>query len=178
MHDIRQKDVFVLHGTKPVQATATSSAKQHTPMQRVPLHCFHHSDSTGSNTRILHYKHASMLGETSSHAVAASTRWSSLCRYQEHTFKTNLELSLNPKATLAWDAASKQSPGSVGMVEVPVVTVRPQTHAPVHADFGDGSSPCTVEIMRQPRHTLLCNAISSLGESMRRRASVPAGSLL
>lgn len=84
-------------------------------------------------------------------------------RYKEHTFAGALELRDNVGA-LAAQAAFSQPIGSAGVVEVPLVTVKTPQHVP--AEFGFGSSPCTVEITRQPLNTLLCNAVPDLGESL------------
>jgi hypothetical protein len=88
------------------------------------------------------------------------------CRWrQEHQFKISLDVGLSPKATFGWDGAFKQEPASSGgEVELPLVTIRTKTHTPVRAEFGLSSAPCTVEITRQPRNTLLCNEALSLGE--------------
>ncbi|WIA40365.1 hypothetical protein OEZ86_013729 [Tetradesmus obliquus] len=83
-------------------------------------------------------------------------------KYKEHVFKS-LEMGLVPKGTLGWEASFKQLPGSAGVVEVPLVSVKTQAQSQVPAEFGSqDSSPCTVEVTRQPRNTLLSNAVASL----------------
>ncbi|WIA31430.1 hypothetical protein OEZ86_002328 [Tetradesmus obliquus] len=84
-------------------------------------------------------------------------------RYREHQFKCSLELGLEPKATLGWDVAFKETPATYKGVEVALVTVNAKPQGSPLAEFGISSAPCTVEIKRQPCYTLLCNAVQGLG---------------
>lgn len=66
---------------------------------------------------------------------------------------------------LALETSRKQLPSDVGKA-VPLVTVQTQAQGEVPAIFGSGSSPCTVEAMRETLNTLLCARDRELGKLM------------
>uniref|UniRef100_A0A383VXJ3 Vacuolar protein 8 n=1 Tax=Tetradesmus obliquus TaxID=3088 RepID=A0A383VXJ3_TETOB len=83
-------------------------------------------------------------------------------KYKDHVFKVSFEPGLVPKAMLALETSRKQLPSDVGKA-VPLVTVQTQAQGEVPAIFGSGSSPCTVEAMRETLNTLLCARDRELG---------------
>jgi len=84
-------------------------------------------------------------------------------RYKEKVFKSSLNIAAAAISTaLGMDIAVKEAPVVAVGVQLPMVTVNPEAQGEIEAGF---STPCTVDIVREPLYTMLCGADADLGKA-------------